>query len=97
VPLPGHTPGSQGVFLKLGTRRVFLIGDATDTLEAARRGLAKSAPIRANTDFEPELADTVARKISGFMAKHPEIAVVPAHDRAAFAAIFGRPATCSKF
>jgi len=51
VPLPGHIPGHQGMFLKLGRRRVFLLGDAADILEAAERGLPKSAPIRTNTDF----------------------------------------------
>jgi N-acyl homoserine lactone hydrolase len=94
VPLPGHTPGSQGLFLKLGPRRIFLIGDAADTLEAAERGLPKSAPIRANTDFEPEVADTTTRRIAEFHRVHPEIALVPAHDRSAFAAAFGSPSTC---
>jgi glyoxylase-like metal-dependent hydrolase (beta-lactamase superfamily II) len=94
VPLPGHTPGSQGVFLKLGQRRVFLIGDAADTLEAAERGLPKSPAIRTNTDFEPELADKTTRRVSDFHRAHPEIALVPAHDRIAFAAVFGNPSTC---
>jgi N-acyl homoserine lactone hydrolase len=94
VPLPGHTPGSLGVFLKLGQRSVFLIGDAADTLEAAERGLPKSTPIRANTDFEPEVADTTTRRIADFHRAHPEIDLVPAHDRTAFAAAFGSPSTC---
>jgi glyoxylase-like metal-dependent hydrolase (beta-lactamase superfamily II) len=94
VPLPGHTPGSQGVFLKLGQRRVFLIGDAADLLEAAVRGLPKSPPIRAATDFEPELADAQTKRISNFHRAHPEIALVPAHDRAAYVAAFGSPSTC---
>ena len=94
VPLPGHTPGSQGVFIKLGQRRVFLIGDAADTLEAAERGLPKSPAIRTNTDFEPELADETTRRVADFHRVHPEIALVPAHDRIAFAAVFGSPSTC---
>jgi N-acyl homoserine lactone hydrolase len=94
VPLPGHTPGSQGMFLKLGQRRVFLIGDAADILEAAERGLPKSTPIRANTDFEPELADLTTKRIADFHRVHPDIALVPAHDRTAYTAAFGSPATC---
>jgi len=94
VPLPGHTPGSQGVFLKLGQRKVFLIGDATDTLEAAARGLPKNPAIRAATDSEPELADTQAKRLSEFHAVHPEIALIPAHDRTAYVASFGRASTC---
>jgi N-acyl homoserine lactone hydrolase len=95
VPLPGHTPGSQGVFLRLGQRQVFLIGDATDMLEAAVRGLPKSPPIRAATDSEPALADAQAKRLSEFHARHPEIALVPAHDRAAYVAAFGSPSTCA--
>lgn len=94
VPLPGHTPGSQGIFLKLGKGRVFLIGDAADTLEAAERGLPKSSLIRANTDFEPELADETTRRVAAFHLAHPEIALVPAHDRVAYAAVFGNPSNC---
>lgn len=94
VPLPGHTPGSQGVFIKLGKRKVFLIGDATDMLEAAVRGLPKSPAIRAATDSEPELADVQAKRISEFHTAHPEIALVPAHDRTAYVAAFGRASTC---
>jgi N-acyl homoserine lactone hydrolase len=94
VPLPGHTPGSQGVFLKLGHRSVFLIGDAADTLEAAERGLPKSAPIRTNTDFEPVVADATTRRVADFHRAHPEVAIVPAHDRTAYAAAFGSPSRC---
>lgn len=94
VPLPGHTPGSQGVFLTLGKRRVFLIGDAADTLEAADRGLPKNAVIRANTDTDPALADATSRHLAAFHRAHPEIALVPAHDRDAFVRAFGQPARC---
>lgn len=94
VPLPGHTPGSQGVFVKLGKRSVFLIGDAADTLEAAERGLPKSPVIRSNTDSEPELADATTKQISAFHRAHPDIAIIPAHDRVAYTAVFGNPSTC---
>jgi N-acyl homoserine lactone hydrolase len=94
VPLPGHTPGHQGVFLKLGRRRVFLIGDAADILEAAERGLPKSAPIRTNTDFEPELADMTTKRVADFHRAHPEIALIPAHDRTTYTSVFGQPSTC---
>jgi N-acyl homoserine lactone hydrolase len=94
VPLPGHTPGSQGMFIKIGDRRVFFIGDATDTLEAAERGLPKSAPIRGATDFEPKIADDTSKRIAAFHRSHPEIALIPAHDRVAYLAAFGHPAAC---
>ena len=95
VPLPGHTPGSQGVFLNLPGKRLFLIGDTTDTLEAAYRGLPKSDVVRSATDFVPELADRQAAAIARFHRAHPDIAIIPAHDRTAYAVAFGQPFACT--
>lgn len=94
VPLPGHTPGSLGVFVKLGQRSVFMIGDAADTLEAAERGLPKSPAIRTNADFEPDVADSTTKRISDFHRAHPDITIIPAHDRTVYTAVFGSPASC---
>ena len=94
VPLPGHTPGSQGVFVKLGSRRVFFLGDAADTVEAAERGLPKSPAIRSATDFDPALADATTKQVAAFHHAHPEIRLIPAHDRSAFLAAFERPSSC---
>lgn len=41
-------------------------------------------PIRSNTDAAPDLADVTTRRISDFHRMHPEIAIIPAHDRVAF-------------
>lgn len=95
VPVPGHTPGSQGAFLNAGGRRLFLIGDTTDTLEAAYRGLPKSDIVRTATDYAPALADQQAAMIARFHREHPEIVIVPAHDRTAYTAAFGRPFACT--
>ena len=94
VPLPGHTPGSQGVFIKLGGRYVFLIGDVSNLLEAATDGLPKNPVIRANTDTEPALADAQTTRVARFHQDHPDIAIVPAHDRDAFVAVFGAAPGC---
>ena len=94
VPLPGHTPGHQGFFVELSGRRVFLIGDTSDTLEAAEAGLPKSASIRTGTDSEPQLADAQAKAIARFHREHPEIPLIPAHDRSAYDAVFAKPSTC---
>jgi hypothetical protein len=59
------------------------VGAAADTLEAAERGLPKSPAIRTNTDSEPELADMTTKQIANFHRAHPDIALVPAHDRVA--------------
>jgi hypothetical protein len=50
-PFPATPRGQQGVFLKLGQRRVFLIGDVTGTLEAAERVQACVAPNYCTVGF----------------------------------------------
>lgn len=94
VPLPGHTPGSQGVIARLGTGRVFFIGDAADTLEAAERGLPKSSMLRSATDADPALADQTTKHIAAFHLRYPHIDLIPAHDRQAYLAVFTAPSTC---
>ncbi|MFZ6655618.1 MBL fold metallo-hydrolase [Undibacterium sp. TJN19] len=94
VPLPGHTPGSLGVFIKLSKRQVFLIGDAANLLEAVSRGLDKNPAISAATDFDAPLADITVKRLAAFHRDHPEIAIIPAHDRDAFVLTFGQAPGC---
>ncbi len=94
VPLPGHTPGSVGVFVTVGTRRVFHIGDAAYVSEAVERGLPKSAPLRAFADHDGPATDAAVRRLAAFHREHPEIAIVPAHDREAWQALFGDAPRC---
>lgn len=94
VPLPGHTPGSQGIIARLGSRRVFFIGDAADTLEAAERGLPKSTAIRRATDADPALADQTTKQVAAFHRAYPQIELIPAHDRQAYLTAFQRPSAC---
>jgi glyoxylase-like metal-dependent hydrolase (beta-lactamase superfamily II) len=91
VPLPGHTPGSVGVFLKVGPRLVFAIGDATWIMEAVERGLPRPPTLRAFADDDPDAADRQVKFLAAFHASHPEIAILPAHDRSSWEGIFGKP------
>jgi glyoxylase-like metal-dependent hydrolase (beta-lactamase superfamily II) len=89
--LPGHTPGSVGVFLKVGPRLVFAIGDATWIMEAVERGLPRPPTLRAFADDDPDAADRQVKFLAAFHASHPEIAILPAHDRSSWEGIFGKP------
>jgi N-acyl homoserine lactone hydrolase len=91
VPLPGHTPGSVGVFFKVGARPVFAIGDATWIMEAVERGLPRPSSLRAFADDDPDAADRQVKRLAAFHASHPEIAILPAHDRESWVGVFGKP------
>jgi N-acyl homoserine lactone hydrolase len=96
VALPGHTPGSVGVFVTLGSRRVFHVGDAAYLLEAVERGLPKSPTLRAFADHNGPAADAVVQRLAAFRQTYPDVAIVPAHDRQAWEAAFGPQPGCKK-
>ncbi|MBS2011501.1 MAG: MBL fold metallo-hydrolase [Deltaproteobacteria bacterium] len=94
VKLFGHTPGSVGVFVNLSpTRRFFHVGDAVNVMEAVERRLPKSL-VMAPTDDAPEEANRGVAEIARLHEARPDITVLPAHDRAAWAAAFGEPGRC---
>ena len=74
---------------------MFLIGDAADTLEAAERGLPKSAVIRAATDSNPTEADQTTERVAAFHRTYPDVVLIPAHDRQAYLAVFSGPSSCT--
>jgi glyoxylase-like metal-dependent hydrolase (beta-lactamase superfamily II) len=94
VPLPGHTPGSVGVFVKVGGRTVFHIGDAAFVSEAVERGLPKNPALKPVVDNDGPAADAQVKALSAFHAAHPAVAIVPAHDRSAWEAVFGPEPRC---
>lgn len=87
VPLPGHTPGSIGVFVNLDSgRRLFFSGDLTWSLEALKLGAEKPWFTRRIVDsHRKDLADSMSR-VRALMRQHPELIVLPAHDQAAMEA-----------
>jgi N-acyl homoserine lactone hydrolase len=97
VELPGHTPGSIGTFVNLGPdRRLFHVGDAINSTEALTLRVGKSAIMRG-TDHDREHSEAVVSELAQLHALDPELAIVPAHDRTAWAAFFGGDAPrCSE-
>ncbi|MBA3592945.1 MAG: MBL fold metallo-hydrolase [Polaromonas sp.] len=94
VPLAGHTPGSVGVFIHSGERRIFHVGDAAFVNEAIARSLPKSAALRTFADHDPLSADAQVVRLAEFARTHPQYAMLPAHDRTAWQAIFGDQPGC---
>lgn len=94
VKLPGHTPGSVGVFVNVSpTVRMFHVGDAVNVVEAVERRLTKSV-VMAPTDEAKEEADRSVARIAQLHEARPEIAILPAHDRLAWARVFGEAGRC---
>ncbi|MCR9194692.1 MAG: hypothetical protein NXH88_08170 [Hyphomonas sp.] len=86
VPAPGHTPGSQMVFITLqGGAEILLIGDIVWNMGAIQA--LKTRPVLTQyMVFRPNYEDRAAikqqvRALHDMMADNPELIVLPAHDR----------------
>lgn len=93
VPLPGHTPGSVGVFFTVGTKRVFHVGDAVSSLAQLEADMGKQFPMD-RTDSDPTGALATVHLLHYLHANDPELAILPAHDRLAWEGVFGGPGAC---
>jgi glyoxylase-like metal-dependent hydrolase (beta-lactamase superfamily II) len=93
VPLPGHTPGSVGIFFSVGTKRVFHVGDAVSSLAQLESNMGKQFPMN-RTDSDPDGALATVHLLHYLHANDPELAIIPAHDRLAWEAVFGGPGAC---
>jgi N-acyl homoserine lactone hydrolase len=93
VPLPGHTPGSVGTFFTAGDTRVFHVGDAVSSLAQLAQDTGKSFPMD-RTDSDPDGALATVHALHAFTLANPDVKILPAHDRAAWTAVFGAPSTC---
>jgi N-acyl homoserine lactone hydrolase len=91
VPLHGHTPGSVGVFVNRpdGTR-IFHVGDAANERSAIERRRGRRASLR-RTDADPRAAAVELARLHELADAAPELTMVPAHERRAWKAAFGRP------
>jgi glyoxylase-like metal-dependent hydrolase (beta-lactamase superfamily II) len=95
VKLFGHTPGSVGVFVNVSpTKRYFHVGDAVNLVEAVERRVTKSF-VMTSTDVDRAAADRTVARIAQLHEAAPEIAILPAHDRAAWTRSFGQPNGCA--
>jgi glyoxylase-like metal-dependent hydrolase (beta-lactamase superfamily II) len=81
VPMFGHTPGSTGLFLTLGSgKRIFLVGDVVWTSGALKDGAPKIWLARQIVDHDIDKTAEAIRKIREVQKRHPDLVVVPAHD-----------------
>ena len=93
VPLPGHTPGSVGIFIHLSPhQRIFYVGDAALTDAEIAQRLRKPFFIH---DEEPQQADQEVRVLNRLHELIPELHMLPAHGRADFLKTFPKgPGSC---
>lgn len=81
VPMFGHTPGSTGLFLTLGSgRRIFLVGDVVWSSGALKEGAPKILAARHLVDHDLAQTADAIRKIREVQQRLPDLLVVPAHD-----------------
>lgn len=93
VPLPGHTPGSIGMFVNLRSgKRFFFIGDLTWALEGVELPAERPWISRKLVDRDEEEVRRLIVKVHQLMKRYPELVVVPAHDRRAHDRIANFPA-----
>lgn len=82
VPLPGHTPGSIGMFVNLRAgKRLFFIGDLTWAIEGVQLPAERPWLSRKLVDRDEEGVRRSIVKVHELMNRYPQMIIVPAHDR----------------
>ena len=93
VPMSGHTVGSVGVFVTLPDgRRVFHVGDAVNARAQIEKLRGRTLAMK-RTDSDRPAANANVTRLHALSAQVPELLMLPAHERAAWADIFDEPAT----
>jgi N-acyl homoserine lactone hydrolase len=93
VPMPGHTPGSVGIFINLDrNQRIFYVGDAalqgTEIVKRTRK------PFFID-DSQPAAADQEVQRLYTLHKMDPELKMIPAHGRGDFLHAFPNgPESC---
>jgi glyoxylase-like metal-dependent hydrolase (beta-lactamase superfamily II) len=81
VPMPGHTPGSVGLFVKVDSGiEYFFIGDVAWTVAALQQGAPKFWFAARLVDGKTEQTQTSLEKVRSLMKAEPGLVVIPAHD-----------------
>ncbi len=82
VPLPGHTPGSTGMFVNLQSGKRFLfIGDLTWALDGVLLPAERPWLARRLVDYDEAQLRRSIVKVHRLAQQDPDLIVVPAHDR----------------
>lgn len=89
VPTFGHTPGSVSTFVDLGDRRLFHVGDLISLRESVAREVPKGWLMRELTDEDIAKTDEAVARLVDLQRQAPDVWILPAHDRAAWEAVFG--------
>ena len=81
VPMPGHTPGSVGLFVTADSGTVyFFIGDVAWTQTALQQGKPKFWVAGKLVDGDAEQTQSSLEKVQALMQAEPGWVVIPAHD-----------------
>ena len=82
VPLPGHTPGSIGMFVNLRSgQRFFFIGDLTWAAEGIELPAERPWISRKLVDRNEVQVRAAIIRVHQLTKRYPNLVVVPAHDR----------------
>jgi glyoxylase-like metal-dependent hydrolase (beta-lactamase superfamily II) len=88
VPLPGHTPGSLGVFLNgVHGRRLLFIGDAAWSRSGVTLPSHKLKPLSHLVDADPDALSQTLWRLHALHEREPGLIIVPAHDAEASAEV----------
>ncbi len=87
VPLPGHTPGSMGLFVSTKEKRFFFVGDLVWNLAGLELREERPWLARREVDVDPALVREQIVRTHRLMQLDPALVVVPAHDERASAAV----------
>jgi glyoxylase-like metal-dependent hydrolase (beta-lactamase superfamily II) len=88
VPMPGHTPGSVGVFVTdAEAKRVFLIGDTSWTKEGVDWPAEKPWLAKRLADSDAAGLREQLVLLNQLQGANPELLIVPAHDKRVHAQI----------
>lgn len=88
VRLPGHSPGSIGIFVNLSTeKRFFFTGDLTWRQEGFQFRVHKYFISSLLVDLDRNLMGKEIARISEFQKLKPEIKIIPSHDPNAYETI----------
>lgn len=91
VAMPGHTPGSVGVRVRLPTGKpVFLVGDTVWVKEGYEARQQKGW-IASAFDVDHDLLGTQIGRLWMLHRQAPELTILPSHDRRVWEQVFGKP------
>ncbi|MGH8530960.1 MAG: MBL fold metallo-hydrolase [Nevskiales bacterium] len=83
VGMPGHTPGSLGLFLtSVSGKHYFFIGDTAWHLRGVTHESPKFPVARKLADSDPTATLALLKQIHALQLANPDLIVVPAHDAA---------------